>query len=143
MMASKTLNGWIFYVHLTVRRVFTLPRIFAPGVGSSLKELIGDRIMEVLPTLQNIFADGLQGHPLQKSQEFKSIEQFVDARRLSGHPITISLEGDPLGDLDQTRGGVGLFPPAASHGCVFMHVPYRNTPHSIRTTTALIHTVTA
>jgi hypothetical protein len=121
-----------------------LPRKFAPGVGSSLKELTGDRITEVLPALQNIFADGLQGYPLQKSQEFKGIEQFVDARRLSGHPITISLEGDPLGDLDQTRGGVGVFPPVASHGCVFifMHIPHRDTPHSIRTTIVLIHTVT-
>jgi hypothetical protein len=101
-MALKTLNGWIFCVPLTVRRVFTYP-------GN-------------LPRV-----DGLQGYPLQKSQKLKGIEQFVDARRLSGYPITISLEGDPLGDLDQTRGGVGVFPPAASHGCVFMHVPHRHT----------------
>ncbi|KAF8495452.1 hypothetical protein F5888DRAFT_1710927 [Russula emetica] len=72
-----------------------LPRIFAPGIGSSLRGLIGDRITEVLPTLQNIFADGLEDNPCQwqKSQEIEDIEQFADARRLSGHPIAISLKG--------------------------------------------------
>ena len=70
-----------------------LSRKFASGVGSSLKELILDRIMEVLPNLKNIFADG------RESEEMKDIERFVDARRLSGHPINISLKDRPL-ELD-------------------------------------------
>jgi hypothetical protein len=76
-----------------------LPKIFAPGVGSSLKELIGDRITEVLPTLHKIFTNGLPDFSLQKSREIECIKQFVDRRRLSGHPITISLEDSPL-ELD-------------------------------------------
>ena len=63
-----------------------LSSIFTSGVGSSLKGLIGDRIMEVLPTLQIISS---------KSHKIEGIEQFVDARQLSGHPITISLEDSP------------------------------------------------
>lgn len=39
-----------------VRSLHVVPRIpFSPGVGSSLKVLIGDIITEVLPTLQNTF----------------------------------------------------------------------------------------
>ena len=70
-----------------------LSRTFASGVGSSLKELILGRIMDVLPTLKSIFADG------RKSEEMKGIERFVDARRLSGHQINISLKDSPL-ELD-------------------------------------------
>jgi hypothetical protein len=71
-----------------------LSRIFVPGVGSSLKELTGDRITEVLPTLQNIFADR---YPRLTYQELEGIQEFVNARCLSGHPIIISLKGDPPG----------------------------------------------
>lgn len=70
-----------------------LPRIFAIGVGSSLNELIGERITEVLPTLQNIFADG---YPRPTSREIEGIVQFVQARQLSGHPIIIFLKSNPL-----------------------------------------------
>lgn len=73
-----------------------LSRIYALGVGSSLKELIGERITEVLPTLQNIFADG---HLWPTSQEIEGIGHIVDARRLSGHPIIVSLKGSPM-ELD-------------------------------------------
>ena len=59
---------------------------FAPGIVAALQELVGDRITEVLPNLQNIFVQGLEpSGPLQEN-----IGQFVAARRLSGHPIAIS-----------------------------------------------------
>ena len=62
---------------------------FAPGIAAALQELVRGRIIEVLPSLQNIFLEGpeLSG-PLQEN-----IEQFVAARRLSGRPIAITVTG--------------------------------------------------
>jgi hypothetical protein len=57
---------------------------FAPGIAAALQELVGDRITGVLPSLQSIFVDDLE------SSFEKSIEQFVVARRHSGHPVAIS-----------------------------------------------------
>jgi hypothetical protein len=64
-----------------------LDKEFAPGIAVALQELVGDRITEVLPSLQNIFVDRLE--PWGPFQE--NIGQFVAARQLSGHPITISV----------------------------------------------------
>jgi hypothetical protein len=64
-----------------------LSKEFGPGIAAALQELVGGRITEVLPSLQNIFVEGLEpSGPLQKS-----IGQFVAARQLSDHPITISV----------------------------------------------------
>ncbi len=57
---------------------------FAPGIAASLQEIVGT---EVLPSLQNILVEGLE--PSGPFQE--SIGQFVAARELLGHPITISV----------------------------------------------------
>ena len=63
-----------------------LSKEFAPGVVAALQELVGGRITEVLPGLQNIFVEGLEpSGPLQEN-----IGRFVAARRLSGHPIAFS-----------------------------------------------------
>ena len=59
---------------------------FAPGIVATLQELVGGRITEVLPSLQNIFVEGLE--PSGTFQE--NIGRFVAARRLSGRPIAIS-----------------------------------------------------
>ena len=59
---------------------------FALGIVATLQELIGDRITEVLPSLQNIFVEGLE--PSGRLRE--NIGRLVAARRLSGHPIAIS-----------------------------------------------------
>ena len=60
---------------------------FAPRIMPSLKELVGGRTTEVLPTLQNIFVEGLQSSgPVQES-----IRQFVAARQVTGHPIAVFL----------------------------------------------------
>ena len=64
-----------------------LSKKFAPGIAFALQELVGGRITEVLPSLQNIFVKGLE--PSGLFQE--NIGQFVAARRLSGHPIAISV----------------------------------------------------
>ena len=60
---------------------------FAPGIVATLQELVGGRMTEVLPSLQNIFVTGLE-----ESQSMqKNIGQFVAARKLSDHPIAISV----------------------------------------------------
>jgi F-box-like len=62
-----------------------LSKEFAPGIAVALQELSG--ITEVLPRLQNIFVEGLErSGPLQEN-----IGRFVSARRLSDHPIAISI----------------------------------------------------
>jgi hypothetical protein len=63
---------------------------FAPGIAAALLELDGGRITEVLPSLRNIFVRGLE--PSGPFQE--KIGQFVAARQLSSHTITIS-DWDP------------------------------------------------
>jgi len=60
---------------------------FAPGIAAALEELVGGRITEVLPSLQNIFIQELK--PQGPFREH--IEQFVAARQLSGHPVAISV----------------------------------------------------
>jgi hypothetical protein len=42
--------------------------------------------MEVLPTLENVFIDRFQ----PSGPVHESIKEFVTARQLAGHPITIS-----------------------------------------------------
>jgi len=60
-----------------------LSKIFAPRIVTALQEIVGT---EVLPNLQKII---LELEPLGRFQ--KNIEQFVAARELSGHSITISV----------------------------------------------------
>ncbi len=63
-----------------------LAKEFAPGIVAALQELVGGRMTEVLPSLRNIFVEGLeQWGPFQEN-----IGQFAAARRRSGHPIAIS-----------------------------------------------------
>jgi hypothetical protein len=64
-----------------------LSREIAPGIAPALQELVGARVTEVLPSLRKIFVQGLK--PLELFQE--NIGQFVAARQLSGHPVTLSV----------------------------------------------------
>jgi hypothetical protein len=69
-----------------------LSKEFAPDIAAALEELVGARIIEVLPSLQNIFVEGLRVKPSGRFQE--NIWQFAGARRQSDHPITISDWGE-------------------------------------------------
>jgi len=70
----------------TVKNLY-LSKVFAPGIAAALQELVGGRITEVLPSLQNIFVK-----EFKPSGPFReNIGQFVDARQLSDHPIAISV----------------------------------------------------
>jgi hypothetical protein len=60
-----------------------LSKGFAPSIVAAL---VGGRKIEVLPSLQNIFMEGLK--PSGSLQE--NIGQFVAARQLSDHPIAVS-----------------------------------------------------
>ena len=64
-----------------------LSEVFAPGIATALQELVGGRIMEVLPSLQNIFVERLRPSGLFQ----KNIGLFAAARQLSDHPIAISV----------------------------------------------------
>jgi hypothetical protein len=64
-----------------------LSRNYALGITAALQEPVGGRITEVLPSLRNIFVEGLK--PSGPFQE--NIGQFVAAQQLSGHPIAISV----------------------------------------------------
>jgi hypothetical protein len=65
-----------------------LSKEIAPSIAVALQELVGARITEVLPSLQNIFVRKPQGEELERLQE--NLWQFAGARRQSGHPVTIS-----------------------------------------------------
>jgi hypothetical protein len=65
---------------------------FALGVAAALQELVGDRITEVLPSLQNIFVEGLE----LSGPFWENFGQFVTARQLSGHPGAISIRNEPF-----------------------------------------------
>jgi hypothetical protein len=76
----------------------------APGIAAALQELVGGRIIEVLPSLQNIFVEGLA--PLGPFQE--NIGQFVTARKLSGHPVAISFRNEPVQNEGEEEEGSTL-----------------------------------
>ena len=58
----------------------------APSIAAALQELVGDRVIEVLPSLQNIFVEELE----PSGAFWESIGQFIAARQLSKHSIAIS-----------------------------------------------------
>jgi hypothetical protein len=63
-----------------------LPEEAVPGIAAALKELVGDRITQVLPSPQTIFVGGLkESEPVPEN-----LGRFDTARRLSDHPISIS-----------------------------------------------------
>ena len=64
-----------------------LSKQFSPRIVPALQELTGGRTTEALPALQNILLEGFQ--PSEPIQE--GIAQFVSARRLTNHPVAISV----------------------------------------------------
>ena len=62
---------------------------FLPRIGPALQELVGGRMTEVLPNLENIFLQGFQ----QWIPLHKGIEKFVAARQLTSHPVAVSRWG--------------------------------------------------
>ena len=78
---------WLELLHPfpTVRNFF-LSEEFAPRIAPALEELVGARTTEVLPTLQNIFVEGLKpSGPVQEG-----IRKFVAARQVTSLPLSVS-----------------------------------------------------
>jgi len=81
---------WLELLHpFTAVKNLYLSKEFIPRIAPVLQELVGDRVVEILPALQGLFLEGFNLATLGPIQE--AIEKFVAARRFSGHPITVSL----------------------------------------------------
>jgi hypothetical protein len=83
---DNTLWLQLFLPFTAVKNLY-LSSEFGPGIAAALQELAGERITEMLPSLQNIFVEWLG--PWRTFQE--NTGQFVAARRHSGLPIAISV----------------------------------------------------
>ena len=59
----------------------------APRIAPALQDLVGERSMEVFPALQNVLLEEL----LPTGPVHDPIMQFSTTRRISGHPILISV----------------------------------------------------
>ena len=66
-----------------------LTKVFASHIAHALQGLAGERVMEVLPTLENVFIEEFE----PSGPVHQVIKAFVVARQLAGHPITISRWG--------------------------------------------------
>jgi hypothetical protein len=78
---------WLELLHpFTAVKDLYISEEFTPRVTPVLKELVGERVTEVLPALQTLFLP--ETLPLGPVQE--AIGQFVAARQLVGQPIIIS-----------------------------------------------------
>ena len=78
---------WLDVKHpfAAVKNLYLCEKI-APRIGAALQELVGARTTEELPTLENIFLEGLQpSGPVQEG-----IKKFLTARQLTGRPIALS-----------------------------------------------------
>ena len=79
-------SQWLELVHpFTSVKNLRLCKVVAAHIVSALRQLTEERVADVLPALQNIYVKGLQ--LLGPTQE--GIDQFVAARRLSNHPVTV------------------------------------------------------
>ncbi|SRR5216683_5652617 len=77
----------LFQPFVAVQNLYVSKEL-VPFVIASLRELTGDRTMEVLSALKNLFLEGFE--PSGSVQE--AIEPFVSARQLSGCPVVVHSE---------------------------------------------------
>ena len=118
----------MFYPFTTLENL-NLYKAFALRIAPTLQKLVEGRVTEVLPTLQNIYLEGVRSSETGPIQEV--IEKFVAARQLSGHPITVSLwERSSDSDSDDDRWLVNLrFQKILSHYCnvSVIYLPRKNS----------------
>jgi hypothetical protein len=79
-------TAWLELLHpfSAVKNLYLSWR-FTPLIGLALQELIGGRMTEVLPTLQNILLEGFE----TSGPDQEGVQEFVSARQVSHH-IAIS-----------------------------------------------------
>ena len=78
----------IFYPFTALEDLYLYNK-FALHIAPALQKLVEGRVTEVLPTLQNIYLEGVRPSKSGPIQEV--VEKFVTARQLSGRPVTVSL----------------------------------------------------
>ena len=80
-------SQWLELLHpFTAVKNLYLSKEFTPRIALVLRELVGERAIEILPALQSLFVEEINPDgPVQEA-----IGQFVVARQLSSHPIAVS-----------------------------------------------------
>ena len=77
---------WLELLHrLTAVKDLRISPEFTPRIVPTLQELVGGRAIEVLPALQTLFVEETLPSGVQET-----IDKFVAARELAGHPVAIS-----------------------------------------------------
>jgi hypothetical protein len=66
-------------------KYLVLDEPFVLSIASALQELVGERVTEILPALQNIFLEGFESPGLVP----EGIGKFIAARELFGCPVTV------------------------------------------------------
>ena len=81
-------NQWLELLRpFTAVKNLYVTSVLKPSIAPALLELVGESVAEILPALQNLFLDELiSSEPVQEA-----IGQFIAARELAGHPVSISL----------------------------------------------------
>ena len=81
---ENTLWQELLHPFAAVKNLYLCENVI-PRIAPALQELVGGRATEVLPNLEKFFLESLPTGPLHEG-----IEKFVAARRLAGHPLTVS-----------------------------------------------------
>jgi hypothetical protein len=74
----------LFHPFTGVKNLY-LPSKLTSCIALALRELVGERLTEVLPALQTVFLENPSDGPVPEA-----IEQFVAARQLAGYPTALS-----------------------------------------------------
>ena len=81
---------WLEFLHqLIAVKDIRISGGFAPQIAPTLQELVGGRVTEVLPALQTLVLEETLPSGVQET-----IDKFVAARELAGHPIAVSFWED-------------------------------------------------
>ena len=80
------ISQWLELLHpFTAVKDLYISEGLIPHIAPALKELVGERVSEVLPALQTLFLPETLLEPVQEA-----IGQFIAARQIAGQPITTS-----------------------------------------------------
>ena len=83
---------WLELLHpfIAVKNLYLDAKV-VPRVARALQELVGERVTEVLPSLQNIFLKPQQPKSSRPIPQVipAAIEQFAAERQLAGHPVAV------------------------------------------------------
>jgi hypothetical protein len=84
-------NQWLELLHpFTSVKDLDLSKDSAAFIAPALQELSGEKVTEVLPTLETLFLTG----PMPLGPVKEAIRKFIAARQLSGCPVTVRHRDD-------------------------------------------------